>query len=240
MGKKRIIIFFSGFMLLQAFSFSQGIKERFGGYDLLSYKVKFNGVSCGEISWRYVGEEKVFDRSAEVLFLDSDTTILSFLSVQSKERVFLDSQTYLPLKVERDVLYFGKKDLIEEVYDQKEGTVTIKHSRDNSQEVLKQEPPIRHILALLYFFPKDEKFELKVWRNYNLPTRQIKIMFHSKRFVRDENGDKKEALFFIGRGGKKFNLWLDEKDMTPIKLEFIVPLGKISIVKKPFEPAKPE
>jgi hypothetical protein len=43
---------------------------------------------------------------------------------------------------------------------------------------------------------------------------------------------KKDIYFLSGKGDKRFNLWLDKKDRIPVKMEFIVPLGKITILRK--------
>lgn len=209
-----------------------GIQRRFKDSQTLTYAVSANGIPSGQIIWEYLGCQIIDGQEANVLSVSSDTKILQFLNLTSKEKVFLNSATNLPLKVERDIILFGKKELIQEVYNQPEGYVTIK--RDNtkkSDEVLHQDKPIHNILALLYFFPTDVKLEKNKWMTFNLPTQKVKI-----KMVKEETltvGHKKrQAYFLIGRGAKRFNLWLDKEERTPLRLEFIFPLGKVTIVKR--------
>jgi len=96
-------------------------------------------------------------RPVEVLSVSSDTKILRFLNLQSEEKVFIDSDAHTPVMVERDVVFFGKRELIQEIYDQKQGCVKIIRGEGDqrTEEFLYTEAPIHNILALLYFFPKD-------------------------------------------------------------------------------------
>lgn len=208
------------------------IESRFKDNQKLSYKVFTNGVFSGYIEWEYMGTQDINGRIAEGLSIDSDTKILSFLNLTSKEKVFLDSQTHLPLRVERDIVLFGSKELIEESYDQENGRVTITRTPSNKeQEVLHPDTPIQNILSLLYFFPQDIELKKGEWMTFNLPTQKVKIQFKGPRKLR-LNGEEKETLFLIGRGAKRFNLWLDSKSRIPLRLEFIFLLGKVSIVKQ--------
>lgn len=212
--------------------FSQSIEERFKGKDKLSYRVYFNAIPSGTIEWEYMGREVIDGKQAEVLYINSDTKILKFLDMTSKEKVYLDSETHLPLKVERDILLFGNKELIEELYDQDEGKVTIVKTIDNEsqKEVLQPGKPVHNILALLYFFPEDIELKQGEFLTFNLPTQKVKIKILPPRPVRGDK-EKKEAFFLKGRGAKRFNLWLDKEERLPLRLEFIVPLGKVTILQ---------
>jgi len=216
-------------VLVSRFGFGEDIQERFKDKNKLVYKVSFNGMPSGYVEWRYLGREEVVGGEADVLSIDSDTKILEFLNLTSKEKVFLDSRSHLPLKVERDIVFFGKKELIEEIYNQDEGWVKI--TRKNStvkEDILYQDAPIRHILALLYFFPENIKFEEDKWLVFNLPTQKVKIKMVSERQLA-VGKEQRDTYFLIGRGAKRFSLWLDKENRLPLRLEFILPLGKVII-----------
>lgn len=222
------------FLLLISFVnpvYSQGIKERFKGSEKLTYKVYHNGVFSGYIYWSYKGKDKVGKNEADVLHVSSDTKMLGLLDLTSDEDVYLDSKTHLPLKVKRDILMFGKKELIEETYDQVKGFVKISRTGDKAgEEILYQDSPIHNILALLYFFPQGIKLEKGQWMDFNLPTQTIKIKFVKERVLKTAK-DKQNTYFLLGRGGKRFSLWLDKTTRLPLRLEFISLLGKVSIVR---------
>src|SRR3989338_9439690 len=154
---KKILVFILFF--LTAFNnslFGQGVKERFGNLQKLAYQVFYNGIPSGYIHWSYEGIKKLDAQTAEVLRVSSDADIFNLLDLTSDEKVFLDAKTFLPLKVERDVVFFGKKEAIEEIYNQDKGYVQIILRGDvQKKEIIRQDKPIHNILALLYFFPQD-------------------------------------------------------------------------------------
>lgn len=224
-------VFFLAFFAFQS-SFAQSIKERLKGKETLVYKVYFNAVPVGKIEWNYLGRKVIEGRAVDALSLNSDTQIMNLLSLTSKERVFLDSKTGLPFKVERDVVFFGKEELIKEAYDQVKGCVKISNtSNKEKDEIICPGKPIRNILELLYFFPEDIELKKGEWMNFNLPTQKIRMRFVKERLLKF--GQNKEETYFLqGNGSKKFNLWLDKEKRLPLRLEFITMVGKITILRQ--------
>jgi len=213
------------------------IEARFQSKEKLVYSVYFNGIPSGYIEWEYLGRQEVDGKTMDVLFVNSDTNIFNLLNLASKEKVFLDSATGLPLKVERDIVFFGKKEIIEEIYDQDKGQIKIKRSNSKKPEsVLHQDTPIHNILELLYFFPQDVELEAGKWMTFNLPTQKIRIKMVRERVLK-VNGVEYDTYFLIGRGAKRFSLWLDKEKKMPLRLEFISLTGKVTVVRKLALPA---
>ena len=158
MKKFILLLFVVSFFTVGAFA--ESIKARFNGDSSISYKVYYNGIKVGKLDWEYLGKDIVSGKEVDVIKLNSDAIIFKMLNIQGDEKVFLDSNTGLPVKVERDIVYFGKREFIEEFYNQEEGRVRIiKNNSETTEKVLNQEAPIHHILALLYFFPKSCEME---------------------------------------------------------------------------------
>lgn len=216
---------------------AEGIEARFQGKEKLVYSVYFNGIPSGYMEWEYLGRQEVDGKTVDVLSVNSDTNIFNLLNLASKEKVFLDSATGLPLRVERDIVFFGKKEIIEEIYDQDKGQIKVKrNSSKKSESVLYQDTPIHNILELLYFFPQDVELEAGKWMTFNLPTQKIKIKMVRERVLKMK-GVKYDTYFLVGRGAKRFNLWLDKEKKMPLRLEFITLAGKITVVRKLALPA---
>jgi hypothetical protein len=212
--------------------FAKSIEERLEGKDTIDYDVSFNGMDAGFIKWKYLGREEINGQSLEVLSVSSDTKIMAFFDLTSSERVYLDSENYLPVKVERDILLFGNKELIVEKYDQQTGKVNIvRTNKKVTEEQLIQDKPIHNILALLYFFPDNIPFEKGKWLNYNLPTQKIRIKMVRERLLKTPYGEE-ETYFLLGRGAKRLSLWLDKENRLPLRLEFIFLVGKVVITRK--------
>lgn len=216
------------------FSFSEdNIKSRFAGQGRLTYDVLFNGIPVGTIEWQYLGQEVIEGRSAEVVLLDSNTNILQLLNIESKEKVFLDSLTHLPIRAERDVVFFGRKETIEEVYNQEDGSIKItRRNSTTKEEFLHQDKPIHNILSLLYFFPKSLKLEKGKEFSFNLPTQKVKIKVLTEKTLSLNKSKKRRVYYITGSGAKRFNLWLDKRDRVPLRLEFLTAVGKITLTKK--------
>ena len=214
------------------FVFGEGIEARFKNEKKLVYNVSFNGIPSGYIEWMYLGHRELEGVMVEELLVHSDTKILKLLNLISKERVFLDGKTHLPLKVERDIVFFGRKEIISETYNQDEGYVKIERSNSKKAEsVLYQDTPIHNILELLYFFPQDLRLEVGRWMVFNLPTQKVKIKMVRERILKT-NGKKFDTYFMVGRGARRFSLWLDKEDKMPLRLEFITLAGKITISRR--------
>jgi len=212
-----------------SFSFAESIESRFRNKEKLVYKIYYNGVPSGKIEWKYLGKQSIKEGEAEVLLLSSKAKLLKLLNLTSKEKVFLDSKTCLPLRVERNVALFGKKETITEIYDQENGFVTIKKSRSKtSEEKIYQDAPIHNILELLYFFPQGIELKPNGWMEFNLPTQKVRIKMVGERRLRI-NGKSKDTYLLVGRGAKRFNIWLDKEKRLPLRLEFITITGKITI-----------
>ncbi len=213
-------------------SFANNIKARFEDDKKITYKVTYNGIPSGYIIWKYSGKQEVNGKEAIVVVLEADTQILKLLNLTTNEKVFLDSETYLPLKVQRDLVFFGKKEVIEEIYYQDKGEIVIKKiNSKTTKQVLKQDKPIHNILDLLYFFPKNIQFQKGKWIDFNLPTQKLKIKMIGERTLRI-NGGKEDAYLLLGRGARRFNLWLDKKTRLPLRVDFITLAGKITIIQQ--------
>ncbi len=207
------------------------IEERLAGKRSVHYDVAFNGLKSGYVVWEYLGTEEVEGVLTEALSVSSDTKYLGFFDMTSSERVYLDSVSYLPRRVERDLIVFGKKELISERYDQQEGQVTISRSGDVSgTQILRQDVPIHNILALLYFFPDNIAFKSGEWLYFNLPTQKVRIKMVGERMLKI-SGQEQKTYFLLGRGGKRFSIWLDKESRLPLRIEFIFPIGKVVITR---------
>lgn len=214
--------------ILNGLSYAQ-LPDRFKEKKLL-YRVYFNGIPTGKILFGYLGRKIWEDREVEIVSIDSETKILYLLELNSSERVYLDVQSYLPVKVEREVVFWGREEFIEEFYHQEEGWVKITRNKSKT-ELIYQEKPIYNIVALLYFFP--ENIELKPGKElfFNLPTQKLNLKILGERMLSTDKGIR-ETYFLSGRGKRVFNLWLDKEERLPLRLEFILTLGKIVILRK--------
>lgn len=229
MKRKVVFILICCIILFSNFVFGESIQKRFKNKDKIKYEIYFNGIPSGDVVWEYLGKKLIEGKEVDALSISSNTKILKLLNLTSEEQVFLDSKTYLPVKVERNVVLFGKKERIEEIYNQEEGYVKIiRRNSAAKEDILYQDKPIQNILALLYFFPDNIPFEKGVWMFFNLPNQKIKIKMVKEKTL-TLGDEKRDTYFLIGRGARWFNLWLDKKNRLPLRVEFVTLAGKITI-----------
>jgi hypothetical protein len=210
-----------------------GIEKRFNGKTVLSYDVVSGGKKSGYVKWEYKGKDRLNDKAVDVLRVDSEAKILAFFDLNSHETIYLDSKNYLPVRVERNLVFFGNKELIIEHYDQDKGLVEVAKSVNGKPlhlDRLKQNKPICHIMALLYFFPAAKGLTPGQKFDFNLPTAKVHVEVKSLTKIKI-GAQEREAFFLVGTGGKRFNVWLDKEKLVPLRLEFLFPVGSVAIVR---------
>jgi len=229
-------VFVSLILLLSFPAFAQDaspIEKRFNGKAELFYDVVSGGKKSGYVKWRYQGKDALGGKQVDVLRIDSEAKILAFFDLNSHETIYLESKSYLPVKVERNLVFFGSKEVITEDYDQDKGLVNIAKSvgaKPVRLQALRQDKPICHIMALLYFFPAAEHLAPGQKFDFNLPTAKVHVEVKSLTKIKIGNQER-EAFFLVGTGGKRFNVWLDKEMLVPLRLEFLFPIGRIEIVR---------
>lgn len=207
----------------------QDIQDRFGQHAMVTYKVYCNAIPSGYITWEYQGRQEINGVAVDALYMNSDADIIKIIDIKGKEKIFLDVQTHLPFKVERDLMVFGKKEFIEEWYEQETGSVRV--SNNGKETMYTPGAPVYNILALMYFFPVSLEAEKGREYSFNLPTQKVHITFHREGVLKTSAGNK-EVWLLVGKGAKRFNVWMDKVDHLPVRLEFLFPLGKVSIVRQ--------
>ncbi len=218
-----------GSILNESTQFDYQAKTPFKLGEKFVYKVKFNGIYVGRVEWEYLGRSSINNKLVDVLSLSSSVKILKLLSIQSKEMLYIDSDTHLPLKVERQVNFFGKQEKILEEYNQKENYVKITkvNAKGTEERIIHTKAPIHNMIALLYFFPQDTKLKLGESFSFNLPTQKVDIEVTTLKMLDTAKGSH-EVYVLEGRP-RKFKVWLEKEKRIPLRIELPVMLGRITI-----------
>ncbi|MBU1090729.1 MAG: DUF3108 domain-containing protein [Candidatus Omnitrophica bacterium] len=197
--------------------------------EAVSYKVKFNGIYVGDINWEYLGRANAGDKLTDVLSLSSDIKILKLFSIKSKDKLFIDSKTYLPFRIEREVNFLGKHESIIEEYNQEEGYVKISNigPKGRKEKIIRLEAPIHNAIALFYFHPKEKELDLGVTSYFTLPTQEISIKVSTLEMLDTATGEYE--VYLLKGKPRNFKLWLEKEKRVPLRIEFPVFLGKIVI-----------
>jgi hypothetical protein len=198
----------------------------------IPYQVRFNGVRVGKIELEYKGRQKLGKDLQDILVVSSCVRILGLFEIESREKVYVDVNTHLPLKVEREVKFLGRQESILEEYSQKEGWLKLTQTKGKTTEErsIKVNPPIHNILILYFLYPLDLKDEaIGKTYEFNLPTRKISIKLKEARKISTHKGIEE---FYIWEGSpRRFKVWLKKTERLPWRVEIPAFLGRIVITR---------
>jgi hypothetical protein len=199
----------------------------------IPYQVRFNGVKVGKIELEYKGRQKLGKDLVDILVVSSCIRILALFEIESREKVYVDVNMHLPIKVEREVKFLGKQEVISEEYNQEEGWLKLTQTKGKTTEekLIKVSPPIHNVLILYFLYPLDLKDEaIGKTYEFNLPTRKISIKLKEARKI--SRYDKEIEEFYIWEGSpRRFEVWLKKTERLPWRVEIPAFLGRIVITR---------
>jgi hypothetical protein len=194
--------------------------------ETIRFAIKKLGVRAGEASLSYEGLTE----------LDGKVLVLIVFRAQGmkffdEERIYMDPQTFYPLRVERSVNVFGKKENIVEIYDPVAGQVRIVKDVKGSvtEQVFSGTPPLDNIYCFIYRYRQKGKFAIGDSLTLNLPTRQIQIHLVETATL-SLNGKKHEA-FFMESEPRQYRVWFgSDSKKIPLRIDGAVGFGQTSMM----------
>lgn len=194
------------------------------------YNVSLFGIKIGQSQLQFAGKTKLNGKEAQLIILSTNVT-----NLKDVERIYADSQTFLPLRVERSVIFFGKKMNIVEEYDVKEKTFTLlkNESGKTTKQVIKSDKPLENIISSIFFFRKSAAFETGQVFNLELPL--AKCQMKVRGLVDFNTANKKYKAYLLESVPSKYRIWLDESyRKIPLRLDGAVGFGSTAMVMTEF------
>lgn len=198
----------------------------------ITYDVKLGKISLGESVFNFL-------RSAE--FEGKPANIISFQTkvnhFKDQEMIYCDPESFLPLKVERDIQNWFLREKITELYDQKKFSVTLtKHSSSRSGPVVIKKNSVIQNAVLLPFYVRQrdrqaDKLDIGWSMDVQLPTQQFQIKLVSREGLSVPAG-KFQTLHFESEP-KKFEIWVsDDEKRIPVKIKGLGMIGYTMVMKE--------
>ncbi|MDP2940718.1 MAG: hypothetical protein Q8N85_00465 [Candidatus Omnitrophota bacterium] len=150
------------------------------------------------------------------------TEVLGF---DDLEKIYYDSKTYLPLRVERDISWFGKENLIEEYFPEENLLITrkFKNNKKVKEYVFKEDGPIHNAILLPFSLRKIEELKLGWSTEIRLPDK-FKVTLVSLEEVEVPAG--KFMAYHFTSAPRKFEIWISkESPRIPVKIKGLGGLG---------------
>lgn len=200
--------------------------ERIG--ERIVYFIRFGNITLGRA---------IFSRLPGV---ELDGRIVSLMTFETKlarfkdlEKIYSDRESFLPLKVERDIAVWPVPEKISEDYDQENFVLTIIKSKGRKKEqmVIKKDGPIHNAIILPFYIRNAVKLDIGWSMRANLPNQRFEIRLVSIEDINVPAGNFKAYRF--ESTPKRFEIWISaDERRIPIKINGAGPLGYTFILKE--------
>ncbi len=165
--------------------------------------------------------------------LDCVTFRTQMMGFDDTEKIYSDSQSYLPVKVERDVSMWLSKEYLVEQYDQNKFLLTIdkfKAGKKVKQYVFQKDGPL-HNAVLLPFYLRTIAYLYIGW--------EIKARFPEEFTIRLASFDEitvpagKFMTYHFTSTPSKFEIWISRDDpRVPVKIKGLGGLGYTMVMRE--------
>jgi hypothetical protein len=194
----------------------------------IAYEVRFGKILLGEAKFKYLGKVDLQGKAVNLLVLE--TKVVNFLD---KENIYSDPESMLPVRIERSISSFLKKEQIIENYDQLNYQVTITKNNGKNppqQLVIKRNGVIHN--AVLFPYSVRDLPDLAVGREFilNLPNRTLRVNLVSIESLKI--GHKVFQAFRFESTPRQIAVWIStDEQRIPLKIEGSGVFGYALILK---------
>jgi len=183
-------------------------------------------IRVGSAIFRHTGTEELNGRQVNVITFQ--TRLARFTDA---EKIYSDPESFLPLRVERQISTWPFPERITEEYDQEKFTLTIRKHKFGRQEtaVVKKGDVIHNAILLPYYVRDAVALAVGHTVMARLPTQEFTIELVSREEVELESG-KCTAYRFESKP-KRFQIWISaDERRIPVKIKGTGALGYVLIM----------
>jgi hypothetical protein len=192
------------------------------------YDVMLGKVRIGRAVFHYQSKSELEQKPANLYTFE--TQLIKF---KDKEKIYSDPETFLPLRVEREVSAWPKYEKITEIYDQKKFTLDITKIESGKEYKLdfKKDSAIHNAIMLPYLVRQAP--DLAVGWNFlaNLPTQQFKIELSAIEEIKIVAGTFK--AYHFKSSPERFEIWVSaDKYKIPLKIKGMSGIGYTLVMRQ--------
>ena len=178
--------------------------------ETIAYDVKLGPLKMGTCVFTHRDRIALSGKDADLFTFETKVTHFS-----DKETIYSDPESFLPVRVERDIYSWPTQEKITEEYDQKEHTVTI--TKNGSRQVIRKSAPLNNAILLPFFVRKTAKLQSGWSMKAVLPTQEFEIRMVRTEKVAVPSG--RYDTYYFESTPPKFQIWItaDERRI-PVKI----------------------
>ncbi len=190
--------------------------ERFFN-ESFQFNIRSLGVRAGGATLTFEGLTDL--NGQQVYLLTFEATAMNFLD---KERIYVDTQHFYPIRVTRDLNIWGSQEQIVEDYDQQDFSVRIvkrvKGQDDPEETVIQKDGKIDNIYCFIYRFRVQEDVQIGQSLQMNLPTKDV--MMNLVRQTRIKALGQTLDAYYLDTVPSEYSVWLDmSADRLPLRID---------------------
>ncbi len=189
------------------------------------------GLKVGEARLSFEGATTLEDRHVILV-----TFVSRAVNVYDEEKIYADPETLYPVRVERDLDIWGKKEKITEYYDQDKGTVRIvKRAGERAEEqVLEGRAPVDNIYCFIYRYRKEGAFTVGESFRMNLPTKEVTVELKKETLL--AAAGKEWESYYMETVPSEYRLWFARGEKKiPLRIDGSSGLKKVSMVMQEYQ-----
>ena len=190
------------------------------------YSIKKMGVKAGEATLFFKGETEIENRNVYLVIFTAKA-----LNFYDEEKIFIDKNTFLPIRVERDLNIFGKKEKILELYETAQDRIRIiKTVKGKTEEkIIKKKGFIDNIYCFIYRYRLKGAYKMGDVMDIHLPTQDVSV--HLIRKNKLKTAGQVYDTYYMQSKPKKYKLWFDSSsDKIPLRIDGAVGFGSTSMI----------
>lgn len=189
--------------------------------EILRFQVKWNGLPVGRtelIFWGLVNYQ-----GEQVYKITSEGKTIKYEGIDT---IYVDTDTFSPIEVQRDLTYMGKKEKIREYYDHQKNEVTIRKTIGDQviEKVLKKDHSITNSIILYYLVRLQDLSDSKRFL-VTLPTKEY--IFQVKEGKKVAN----QKTWIYRSEPRGVRIWMSQKwSHIPLKMVFTKPFSVVTMI----------
>ncbi len=207
-----------------------GILPFFSG-EKITYAIKKFGIKAGDAVLVFEGKTVLEGRDVYLITFTADG-----FNFFDEEKIYVDPETFFPVRVERNINIFGNREKITEYYDPQKGRVRIVKSvgAKTIEQVIEKSGDIDNIYCFIYRYRRDGHFRTGDTMEIPLPTKDITIRLLKKNRIAAAR--KVYNAFFMQSNPRKYRVWFEDNDgKTPLRIDGATGFGNTAMIMRKYE-----
>jgi hypothetical protein len=202
----------------------------FSAGETIYYDIEKLGLKVGEAAIVFHGSTQIEGRGAFLITVTSHG-----FRFFDEEKIYVDPLNFLPVRVERNLNVFGKKEQIVEYYDTLKGGVRVVKTAKGktTQQIIRKGNILDNIYSFVFRYRKTGGFRIGDKAGIHLPTRDVE--FFLERTEQLNVSDKDYTAYYMHSIPVKYRVWFDQgHNKIPLRIDGAVGFGKTSMVLREY------